>query len=58
MPRDVQRGGEAEPDGPASKEKRERTLPSRADEERPADRGEGKLSPRTPGKAEGDRSAE
>jgi len=58
MPRDVQRGGEAEPDGPSNKQERERTVPSPAAEERPADRGEGKQSPRTPGNAEGDRSAE
>ena len=58
MPRDVQRGGEAEPDGPSSKPKGEGIGPPRGTEETPPDRGEGKLSPRTPGKAEGDRSAE
>ena len=56
MPTDVQRGGEAEPDGPRSETKSEKT-PS-ASQQKPADRGQGKVSPRTPGKAEGKESSD
>ncbi len=54
MPREVQRGGEAEPDGPGSRTGSDKTRPERKTEEMPPDRGEGKVSPRTPGKAEGE----
>jgi len=53
MPREVQRGGEAEPDGPVNHKKPEKPPGSRRAEEEPADRGQGKTSQPTPGKAEG-----
>jgi hypothetical protein len=58
MPREVQRGGEAEPDGPGSRTRSETPDHRPATEEKPADRGQGKVSPRTPGKAEGEKSTD
>jgi hypothetical protein len=53
MPTKVQRGGEAEPDGPPKPSESEK--PRREDQraEQPADRGEGKVAPRTPEKPKG-----
>jgi hypothetical protein len=54
MPEKVQRGGEAEPDGPHHPDQdSKKARQQKGAAEHPADRGEGKVSPRTPGKAEG-----
>jgi hypothetical protein len=52
MPKKVQRGGEAEPDGPRQGAESE-GRPQQGNPEKPADRGEGKITRETPGKAEG-----
>ena len=54
MPTKVQRGGEAEPDGPRKPSESEKARREDRRAEKPADRGEGKVAPRTPGKAEGE----
>jgi hypothetical protein len=52
MAKKVQRGGEAEPDGPRKDDESE-GRPQRGSPEKPADRDEGNVTRRTPGKAEG-----
>jgi hypothetical protein len=56
-PQHVERGGEARPDTPDKWSDRDTARQEQGLPEKPADRGEGKVSPRTPGKAEGDRGA-
>ena len=52
MPREVQRGGEAEPDGPRDKHKDARMFPSSAAEEPRADRDESAVPHPSPDKTE------
>ena len=55
MPQDVQRGGEAEPDGPRKHPTRDTPGPREKSAQKPADRGEGKITGRRrPGKAQGE----
>ena len=53
MPQDVQRGGEAEPDGPRKQPRRDTPGSRENSSEKPAGRGEGKTTERTPGTEEG-----
>lgn len=52
-PERVERGGEARPDTPDKDSDADTRRQVQGIPEEPADRGEGKISPRTPGKAEG-----
>jgi hypothetical protein len=52
-PERVERGGEARPDTPDKGSDADTKTQVEGIPEEPADRGEGKIAPRTPGKAEG-----
>jgi hypothetical protein len=57
QPERVERGGEVRPDTPDKGSDADTRRHIQGLPEEPADRGEGKVSPRTPGKAEGDKPA-
>ena len=53
-PQRVERGGEVRPDTPDKWSDRDTARQEHGLPEAPADRGEGKIAPKTPGKAEGE----